>query len=156
MNNSILTIPHFGAYGIIKHEDTILLLCNSHAPYKGLLDLPGGQIKGFEPTQKALKREIKVQTGLKINKYEMIGYYECLVPIDDKSEMNHRGMIYDIQKYSGKIQTVTATQWHNPLDLKESQLTPFAWQAVQHYLKANFHIRVHKRLSNSSAFSTDK
>lgn len=55
---------------IIDSENRVLMLTRSdyHKKYAGELDLPGGHLKENEPLNKGLKREVKEETNLDIDK----------------------------------------------------------------------------------------
>lgn len=55
---------------IIDNENRVLMLTRSdyHKKYAGELDLPGGHLKENEPLNKGLKREVKEETNLDIDK----------------------------------------------------------------------------------------
>ncbi|MEX2437803.1 MAG: NUDIX domain-containing protein [Candidatus Babeliales bacterium] len=161
MEKCSIIIPHYGAYGIIKKDSQILLVTKSRGPYQGLLDLPGGTIAGFESSKTALRREIKEETKLTVRKSTMVGFYECTIPLDAHTDMNHRGIIYVIEHFSGTLDSlsqedVSASGWYSFHDCQQTKLTPFAWQAVTHFLKADFHNDVQSRFSKSNAFSSAK
>ena len=55
---------------IVDNENRVLMLTRSdyHKKYAGELDLPGGHTKHNEPLNKGLKREVKEETNLDIDK----------------------------------------------------------------------------------------
>ncbi len=55
---------------VIDNKNRVLMLTRSnyHKKYAGELDLPGGHLKENEPLNKGLKREVKEETGLDIEK----------------------------------------------------------------------------------------
>ena len=54
---------------IVDNKNRVLLLTRSnyHKKHAGELDLPGGHLKVNEPLLKGLQREVKEETGLKLN-----------------------------------------------------------------------------------------
>ena len=46
---------HFGVYGIVIKDASILLIRKHGGPYDGMLDLPGGTIEFGETFEDALK-----------------------------------------------------------------------------------------------------
>ena len=57
---------HFGVYGIVIKDASILLIRKHGGPYDGMLDLPGGTIEFGETFEDALKSEFKEEVGLEI------------------------------------------------------------------------------------------
>jgi 8-oxo-dGTP diphosphatase len=57
---------HFGIYGYLKNDDSILLIKKARGPYKGMYDLPGGSPNENETNEETLTREIKEETGIDI------------------------------------------------------------------------------------------
>ena len=62
----ILRESHFGIYGVIIEDNSILTVRKSRGPYEGLLCLTGGTPKEKETEDETLRREIKEETGADI------------------------------------------------------------------------------------------
>ncbi len=99
---------HLGVYGLIIENDKILLVKKSRGAYTSKYDLPGGSIEHKELPIDTLKREIKEETNLEIEKatiltadsvvvkWEFLGKMQC---------MHHIGIIYDVKVKKGKVKT---------------------------------------------------
>ncbi len=97
---------HFGVYGIFIKSDEILLIKKANGPYKGLLDLPGGSLEFGEKIEKALVREFKEETGFDILDYTLKDVFSTVVNWNMNNNLikiNHIGVFYIINKYSGSI-----------------------------------------------------
>jgi 8-oxo-dGTP diphosphatase len=57
-----------GVKGIVRKKDRILVLVKPN----GALDLPGGRVENGETAQSALQREIKEETGLKVEIHDPV------------------------------------------------------------------------------------
>ena len=57
-----------GVKGIVRKNDQILVLVKPN----GTLDLPGGRVEKGETIRAALQREIKEETGLKVEIYDPV------------------------------------------------------------------------------------
>jgi len=57
-----------GVKGIVRKNDGILVLVKQN----GKLDLPGGRVENGETVRSALQREIREETGLKVEIHEPI------------------------------------------------------------------------------------
>ena len=60
--------PWDGVKGIVRKNDHILVLVKQN----GKLDLPGGRVENGETVQFALQREIKEETGLKVEIHDPV------------------------------------------------------------------------------------
>lgn len=139
---------HFGIYGIILKEKSILLVKKSRGPYTGKLDLPGGRPEQGETLIQTLAREIVEETGVIIQKALPFGNYSTMVQYINKDsvhvEFHHTGTIYLVETYNDTqlIQEMDTedslgAQWY-PLDsLTQDTLSPFALQALTELNKSS-------------------
>jgi ADP-ribose pyrophosphatase YjhB (NUDIX family) len=63
---------HMGVYGLVLHENKILLIKKGRGPYTGKYVLPGGKIEFGETQIEALKRELLEETGLRCENIKLI------------------------------------------------------------------------------------
>lgn len=61
------------------HRGRVLLVRRGQAPLKGRWSLPGGLVEAGEELAAALRREIREETGLKVEPLEVIGVFERIV-----------------------------------------------------------------------------
>lgn len=97
----------YGVYGIIINDDKIVLIKKHGGPYDGKLDLPGGGIKFHERPEDTLKRELKEEVGIEVQKYELIDTDSVTFewPYKDKIlDGHHVGIFYKVLEYTGEIQ----------------------------------------------------
>lgn len=57
---------------IVNEQDEILVVRRAKEPAKGTLDLPGGFVDMYETAEEGMRREIKEETGLDIDKVEYL------------------------------------------------------------------------------------
>lgn len=68
--------PRVGVGGIVVHNGHALLVRRGREPLKGKWSIPGGLVEVGEELQKAVRREIKEETGLDVDPLEMVGVFE--------------------------------------------------------------------------------
>ena len=61
--------------GIVLVNDKIVLVKRLNEPFKGCWALPGGFVEYGETVEKAVKREIQEETGLKVEIIKLVGVY---------------------------------------------------------------------------------
>lgn len=98
---------HVGVYGILIHENKILLIKKSRGAYKGVYDLPGGSIEFGEKVEEALKREFIEETGINLESQTFVGHgeYFCeyLNDSNEPRELHHLGLYYKVAAVFDKI-----------------------------------------------------
>lgn len=67
--------PRLTVDGIIIKNKKILLIQRKNEPYKNYYALPGGFVNYGETVEKAIEREIKEETNLKIKVKKLAGVY---------------------------------------------------------------------------------
>lgn len=61
---------------LIIDERGILLKRREHVPYKGNYSIIGGRVRKNEKIERAVKRHVKDDTGMKVTHSEFLDYYE--------------------------------------------------------------------------------
>ena len=67
--------PRACAGVIVLKGDRVLVLRRDHPPKRGWLDTPGGFIDAGESIERAARRELLEETGLRVGQLEWLGYY---------------------------------------------------------------------------------
>ena len=84
--------------GLIKLQSSFICIRRNKAPYKNFIEFPGGKKRNNETAIQCLKREIKEELNIKIDKSKFIGtikhlYDDVLIIIN----------IFNIYRYTGQI-----------------------------------------------------
>ena len=60
---------------VVVKEGAVLVLRRAHAPRRGCLDIPGGFMEAGEQIEAAARRELREETGLRVDRAEWLGFY---------------------------------------------------------------------------------
>lgn len=142
MNTNISSINkfHFGIYGILLKNNSILLVTKSRGPYTGKLDLPGGKPEHAELPKQTLCREILEETGVLINRADLFENYSTVGHVIENGQnqyIHHLGMVYTILSYDDSQiinemneEDSLGCKWYPIESLTASMLSPFAIEVV--------------------------
>lgn len=127
--------PTVGAL-IFNHSGQILLIRGKK--FKNRYVIPGGHIEIGETMEEALRREVREETGLKINKIKIIGLQEAIFP---EHHINSRHFIYIdflCQAEPGEVVLNHESEefiWINPEEALEIPLETYTKGLIREYLK---------------------
>jgi len=65
--------------GLIRRDDGLVLLCDSHK-WPGVYTVPGGHVELGETCEEALVREIKEEVGLRVHVNELLSIQQVIYP----------------------------------------------------------------------------
>ncbi|MEC0089462.1 NUDIX hydrolase [Paenibacillus macquariensis] len=128
---------HLGVYGILIHDDQILLIKKSRGPHKGKWDLPGGTIEFGEEPYDTLMREFYEETGIVEldGKLRTAISYTLVYPLKENEleELHHIGIIYDVKltssqyilKTDGDGEDSLGASWIQMDKIDSIETTPF-------------------------------
>jgi len=68
--------PRVGVGAVLIHNGKVLLVQRGQEPLKGHWTLPGGLVERGEQLVHALRRELKEETGLRVEPLEVVGVFE--------------------------------------------------------------------------------
>lgn len=96
-----------GVYGICVTENGLLVIDKTQGPYRKRYDLPGGGIESGETQHNALHREVKEETGLKVQIIDKLGECEFLLPwlTQTSTHLHHLVHLYQIEPLTTKIRS---------------------------------------------------
>jgi mutator protein MutT len=86
--------PIVGVGAIILHEGKILLEKRKSAPGKGKWSVPGGLVELGESVEQAVIREVKEETGLKVEEPRLVDVVDD-VSLDEKGVVKYHFVIVD-------------------------------------------------------------
>ncbi len=127
--------PIFGVGAIIFEGESVLLIKRGRPPLGGYWSLPGGAQKAGETVEEALIREIREETGLKI---EVIKF-ATMVDIIDRDETGRVRYHYTVADYICQVLggilhsggDAEKARWVPLSDLKTTRLTPNAREVIE-------------------------
>jgi 8-oxo-dGTP diphosphatase len=82
-------VPRIGSAVVVRDGDRVLLARRASPPNLGKWVFPGGKIEPFESIREAARRELREETGLRIEVENQIGALEIIRPPEE-----HRIIIY--------------------------------------------------------------
>jgi len=88
-----------GAAVLIEQDGKLLLLKRNHEPWKGTWMVPAGYVEADEDPRDAAVREVREETGLKVE----IGDLHHVYYFDDDPRGNGVAFVYQAEKISGEI-----------------------------------------------------
>jgi len=110
--------------GAIITDDTgrLLLIKRGHEPEEGRWSLPGGRVKPGESDRDALAREVREETGLRVEPGTLVGAVERPAP---------GGAVFDIHDYAASVSggrlaagdDAADARWVHPRDIDRLNLT---------------------------------
>jgi ADP-ribose pyrophosphatase YjhB (NUDIX family) len=71
----IYDYPRVCAGMLVVKRGTLLVLRRGHLPRRGFLDFPGGFVDAGEPIDRAARRELREETGLRVGRITPLGYF---------------------------------------------------------------------------------
>ena len=141
-----ITRTHFGIYGVIEKENSLLLIVKKRGPYTGLYDLPGGSPEKGEEELQTLAREMAEETGCALlqfqNRREEVVFFEGFKEDDGRNGcLCHRGVLFDCVVAGIPDNTIAdldsdGASWVNKSDLTAQNATPFVLLSVQKRVKS--------------------
>jgi ADP-ribose pyrophosphatase YjhB (NUDIX family)/ribosomal protein S27AE len=68
------------AGAILTHDDHLVLTVRRHEPAPGWLDLPGGFVDPGEGVEQSLRRELREELGIAVNRLNYVGSWPNVYP----------------------------------------------------------------------------
>ena len=128
-----------GAYGICTQDNALLVIEKGQGPYKGRYDLPGGGGEADESVAAAVCREVREETGLRVEVESQAGIGEILVPWPDGdyTHMHQVAAYYAVRVTGGRLgdiadfdgQDAAGAYWVGLEDLGADTASPLVLQA---------------------------
>ncbi len=129
--------PEPTAGALIFNEEGRIFLMKSHK-WKGKYVIPGGHIELGESAEKALKREIKEETGLKIYGITFIGFQEFIFGKQFWKKKHFIFLDYACKTKSKNVKLSSEGQgfiWIKPKDALKLPVEPYTKRTIKVFLK---------------------
>ena len=124
---------HIGAYGLIKNEGKILLTMHESGPYKGLLDLPGGNFLHGETARQCITREMEKDSDIDITDLKLSDVHTDRIEWtnnDITEDLHLICILFNIKATINKIKN-QYSNWFDIKSIKYNMLTPMAKKAIE-------------------------
>ena len=134
---------HLGVYGVLVHENKILMIKKTRGPYTGKFDLPGGKLEHGESLAEGLRREWREETGVVVRSIKLLTNLttRCSFKYEGENiDMYQVGLIYEITdadlstlQENTNFEDSQGTVWIDPAKVSDSELSPFAQEIVKRF-----------------------
>ena len=119
--------PMVGVGGLIKQDDSVLLVKRENEPGRGKWSIPGGLINLGETMKNAVKREVEEEAGLRVDVVEVLDVFDAII-YDDKSRVRFHYVIVSFMAklLGGEIrgsEEASQVRWFKAEELKELDMT---------------------------------
>ncbi len=126
---------NIGAYGLIENNGKVLLTIHKNGPYKGLLDLPGGNFLHGETARECVTREMEKESELNINELKLFDV------LTDRISWNNNNILEDLHQICILFNIIadiknlknSNLKWFDLKNINYNDLTPIAIKALDNY-----------------------
>ncbi|MGD0694810.1 MAG: NUDIX hydrolase [Terriglobia bacterium] len=132
--------PLVGVAGVVIHRGRVLLIRRKRPPLKGEWSIPGGLVELGEELDRALRRELKEETGLEVEPLELLTVIDRIMPGGrGGTRVRYHFVIVDYicRLLSGRLSPasdVLDARWVRPKDLPKYHLAEKATEVIQQAL----------------------
>jgi len=125
-------LTQIGAYGLIEENGRVLLTKHSEGPYKGLLDLPGGDFVHGETARQCVERQIQKDSELNISELKLLDVLTDRISWSNNNNLEDLHMICILFNINAKIKKLkdSSLAWFDLKEISDNQLTPVAIKAI--------------------------
>jgi len=129
---------NIGAYGLVKDNDRILLTRHENGPYKGLLDLPGGNFLHGETARQCVTREMEKESDIDITDLKLSDVLTDRIKWNNNDSMEDLHLICILFNINATINNIKNNNlsWFKLESIETSMLTPIALKALGELKKA--------------------
>lgn len=119
--------PILGVGALILNGDSIVLVQRGKPPLLGLWTIPGGAVETGETLEEALHREVLEETGLTIERRNLVTIFERIIP-DESGHTQYHYVLADYLCHAtgGSLRAATDVmdaRWVRRADLSQYSLT---------------------------------
>jgi 8-oxo-dGTP diphosphatase len=86
--------PIVGVGAIVFEEDRVVLIRRGKDPGRGTWSIPGGVVRVGEPLEKAVRRELREETGLEVGALRLVEVFERVIP-DERGRVLYHYVLID-------------------------------------------------------------
>lgn len=133
---------HLGIYGVLVHENRVLLIRKARGPYLGMWDLPGGSMEFGETPETTLAREIEEETGLRLSSHRLLGFFSTVFDYTkadgSAAQLHHLGALYEANaadleqlRESGDMLDAKEARWIPINECQTIGVTPFVTRGLR-------------------------
>ncbi|MBQ4557953.1 MAG: NUDIX domain-containing protein [Clostridia bacterium] len=125
-------LTQIGAYGLIEENGRVLLTKHSEGPYKGLLDLPGGDFVHGETARQCVERQIQKDSELNISELKLLDVLTDRISWSNNNNLEDLHMICILFNINAKIKKLkdSSLAWFDLKEISDNHLTPVAIKAI--------------------------
>lgn len=116
------SFPRVAVGAVIFKDDKVLLVKRSNPPAKGLWAIPGGKVLPGESLHDALKREIKEETGFRINVGDVVYVFDVIEKNQDEIAFHYVIIDFICEYISGSLKAgddAAEVRWISKDNLKK-------------------------------------
>ncbi|MGQ9718403.1 MAG: NUDIX hydrolase [Nitrososphaerales archaeon] len=119
--------PMVGVGGLIKQDDSVLLVKRENEPGRGKWSIPGGLINLGETMRNAVKREVEEEVGLRVDVVEVLDAFDAII-YDDKSRVRFHYVVVSFmaKPLGGEVRgskEASQVRWFKAKELKNLDMT---------------------------------
>lgn len=137
-------MPVLSVAGVVMAGDQVLLVQRGRPPAKGIWSIPGGAVEVGETLQAALVREIREETGVKVEVGPLVEVVERILP-DPHGKMEYHYVILDYLCFAPLTEPQAGSdaaqaRWVAFEELSQAGLTPDTEKVVRRAKKLQLRI----------------
>ena len=125
--------PIVGVGGVVVHRDRVLLVLRAREPLKGRWSIPGGMVELGEDLESAVARELKEETGLRVEPLKVVEVFDRIQRTGRRVRFHFVIVDYLCRLKGGRIKPdsdVLDACWVAPGDLSRYDLTEKAREVI--------------------------
>ena len=140
---SLPTAPVVGVGGVVVHEGRVLLIRRGKQPLYGRWVVPGGTVELGEPLEMALVRELKEETGLDVEPFELLTVFDRIERDGERVVYHYVIVDYLCRWRGGEARAASDAldvAWASPGELEQYDLPAKALEVVQDAFRRSGHL----------------
>jgi 8-oxo-dGTP diphosphatase len=126
--------PLVGVGGVVIRRGRVLLVLRAREPLKGRWSIPGGLVELGEELEKAVSRELKEETGLRVEPVKIVAVFDRIQRAARRVRYHFVIVDYLCRLRSGRLKPasdVLDARWVRRQELPQYSLTKMALHVIQ-------------------------